>query len=755
MSLLGPALGWVIVSLAAIPSDTALVLIEDGRTPYRIIVSARPAEADFQAAQKLQAYLRKMTGVVVPLDADASPVREEEILVGPSERLSRTGVDIPWEKLGDDGFVLKTSGRRLVIAGGKDRGTLYGVTTFLEDILGCRKYSASSSSIPTRPTVVVGPLDRMEIPAFDYREAYMPDAFDEGFAAWHKLDNRAVQAREWGLWVHTFEVFVPAAKHFDSHPEYFTQWKGLRVPNGQLCLSNPDVLRIVVRELAERIRDQPGPRYWSVSQNDTFLPCQCDSCLALEAKYGGPSGAVLWFVNQVARAFPDKVISTLAYQYSRSAPRNIVPEPNVNIMLCTIELNRSRPIASDPGSVGFLRDLKDWSRLTRNIILWDYVVQFRNYADPFPNLRVLQPNLKLFAQAGVKLVFEQGSGRSRSEFHELRTYLLAKLLWNPEADVDALTADFVHGYYGPAGPEILAYIQACHDALDRSGGELGIYGSPRDGLRTYLTPELLDRYEALFDRAEAAAGVDPELKRRVRSARLPVAYARLELAKLQATPSLSVFERTGDGFRVRPEIRTRLDAFVEAAGQTGFQALDERGLSPAQYRAEMERYFEDGAVSHLARGAAVSCLSGPSDKYPVGGPSALTDGLKGTDDYSFNWAGFEGEEMVATVDLGEVKSLSAIRSDFLQDPNAWVWVPREVVFSASSDGADFREVGLARAALDPKRDGAFIQTFAAAAPRGFRARFIKVTTKSFLLCPPWHKGAGGKAWIFTDEIVVD
>jgi len=77
------------------------------------------------------------------------------------------------------------------------------------------------------------------------------------------------------------------------------------------------------------------------------------------------------------------------------------------------------------------------------------------------------------------------------------------------------------------------------------------------------------------------------------------------------------------------------------------------------------------------------------------------------------------------------------------------------VFSASSDGADFREVGLARAALDPKRDGAFIQTFAAAAPRGFRARFIKVTTKSFLLCPPWHKGAGGKAWIFTDEIVVD
>ncbi|MBM3310877.1 MAG: DUF4838 domain-containing protein, partial [Candidatus Aminicenantes bacterium] len=447
--------------------------------------------------------------------------------------------------------------------------------------------------------------------------------------------------------------------------------------------------------------------------------------------------------------------STLAYQYSRSAPRNIAPEPNVNIMLCTIELNRSRPIATDPGNADFLRDLKGWSRLTRNIILWDYVVQFRNYADPFPNLRVLRPNLRLFAEAGVRLVFEQGSGRSRSEFQELRTYLLAKLLWNPEADVDALTADFVHGYYGPAGSEILGYIRAYHDALDRSGGDLGIYGSPGDGVRTYLTPELLDRYEAIFDRAEAAVGDDPELRKRVRTARLPVAFARLEVAKRQLTPAHSVFDRAGDGFRVRPEMRDRLEAFVEAARQTGFQALDERGQTPAHYKADMERYFEDGAVSHLALGSAVACPSGPSGKYPVGGPSALTDGLKGTDDFSFNWAGFEGEEMEATVDLGGIKPVRAVRADFLQDPNAWVWVPREVVFSASSDGVDFREVGLARAAVDPKKDGAFVQTFAAAAPRGLRARFVKVATKSFLLCPSWHKGAGGKAWIFVDEIIVD
>jgi len=747
-------LGLVLQSVA-IPADGPLVIVAEGKTSYRIIVSTKPAEIDLRAAQELQSYLRKVSDVLVPIESDASPPRDEEILVGRSGRYARARIDIPWEKLGEDGYVLKTAGRRLVIAGGRAKGSLYGVYAFLEDVLGCRKYTASAMTVPKKSTVAVDPLDKTEGPAFEFREVSMPDAFDDAFAEWHKLDNRASRARRWGLWVHTFDVFVPPGKYFETHPEYFTEWNGRRLPHGQLCLSNPEVLRIVIEELGRRVREKPEARFWSVSQNDTFLPCQCASCRSLEEKYGGPSGAILWFVNQVARAFPDKVISTLAYQYSRQAPRNIKPEPNVNIMLCTIELNRSRPIAADPGSADFVRDLRDWTRLTKNILLWDYVVQFRHYAGPFPNLRVLRPNLGLFAESGIPMMFQQGSGGSPSEFHELRTYLISKLLWNPEADTEALTADFVNGYYGPAGPEIFRYIRTLHDALDRSGGSLGIYGSPWDGVRTYLTPELLDVYDGIFDRAEAAVAGDPELRLRVRTARLPVAYARLEIAKHHVTPSLSIFRRTPSGFEVLPGMKSRLADFIEAAEATGFQTLDERRLTPARYRADFERYFVDGAAAHLALDAAVTCASPPSEKYPVGGPAALTDGLKGAEDYACHWAGFEGEELEAVIDLGSVKPLRSIRADFLQNINAWIWVPREVAFSVSSDGADFREIGLARARLEPEKDGAFKETFAAAAPRGLSARYVKVATRSYLRCPDWHKGAGGKAWIFIDEIVVD
>jgi len=754
VSALAAVLGTALF-LAGDPSGPLLVIIDGGSTSYRIVVSAQAPETDLRAAQELQSHLWKISGAVVPVVSDASPPGRDEILVGRSRRYAQAGIDIPWDGLAEDGFVLRTVGRRLVIAGGRDKGSLYGVYAFLEDVLGCRKYTASAMIVPRTSTVAVGPLDKTEVPAFAFREVSLPEAFDDAFADWHKLDNRAARAREWGLWVHTFEVFIPAGKHFETHPEYFTEWNGRRIPHGQLCLSNPDVLRIVIEELGRRIREKPEAKFWSVSQNDAFLPCQCSSCRSLEEEAGGPSGAILWFVNQVARAFPDKVISTLAYQYSRPAPRNIEPEPNVNIMLCSIELNRSRPIGSDPESAAFVQDLRDWRRLTRNILVWDYVVQFRNYAGPFPNLRVLRPNIKLFADFGIPMMFQQGSGKSRSEFHELRTYLIAKLLWNPEADVEDLAEDFVRGFYGPAGPEILRYIRTLHDALDGSGGVLGIYGSPRDGARTYLAPERLDLYEDIFDRAEAAVAGDAELRTRVRAARLPAAFARLEIAKQHLTPDLSIFHRTPAGYELGPGMRARLAEFAEAAAATGFHALDERGLSPERYRADMERYFAEGALTHLAWEKPVTCAVPPSDKYPVGGPSALTDGLKGAEDYDILWASFEGEELEATIDLGEVRPLRSVRTDFLQNINAWIWVPAEVAFSVSSDGVDFREIGLARAKLDPRREGAFVETFAAAAPPGLAARFVRVATKSFLHCPDWHKGAGGKAWIFIDEIVVD
>ena len=156
--------------------------------------------------------------------------------------------------------------------------------------------------------------------------------------------------------------------------------------DGQLCLSNPEVLEELCKNLETKMKENPDKKIWSVSQNDNESSCQCENCRRLDSIYGGVSGTMIWFVNQVAERFPDKVISTLAYQQTRHAPKNIKPAENVNIMLCSIECPRHRPISADSSEHSFQRDLADWTALTHNIFLWDYVVQFRNYMDPFPNL---------------------------------------------------------------------------------------------------------------------------------------------------------------------------------------------------------------------------------------------------------------------------------------------------------------------------------------------------------------------------------
>lgn len=99
----------------------------------------------------------------------------------------------------------------------------------------------------------------------------------------------------------------------------------------------------------------------------------------------------------------------------------------------------------------------------------------------------------------------------------------------------------------------------------------------------------------------------------------------------------------------------------------------------------------------------------------------------------------------------EIHSISAT---FLQDNNAWIWIPERADFFVSINGRDFAPVGTVERKADPRTGGVILENFACGfSPRP--VRYVKVKTKSVLRCPPWHKGAGGKAWLFIDEIVID
>ena len=226
------------------------------------------------------------------------------------------------------------------------------------------------------------------------------------------------------------------------------------------------------------------------------------------------SGSILAFVNKVADRFPDKIISTLAYQYSRVPPKDILPRKNVNIMLCSIESTRNETL--EAGDTAFASDLKGWGKITNNILVWDYTIRFSNLLAPFPNLRILQPNIQFFWKNNVSALFEQGNIQSGGEMAPLRAYLITKMLWNPYIDSKKTENEFLNRYYGPAAQYIKQYIHLLHDH-NQTGKEIkmSIFGNPVQDKETFLTTSLIAQYNAIFDKAVQSVKHAPELVDRV------------------------------------------------------------------------------------------------------------------------------------------------------------------------------------------------------------------------------------------------
>lgn len=523
----------------AIESADSLQLAENGRSDYKIVISQTASDTTKHAAEELRAYVEQISDSDIPIVTDDQPFSQREILIGNSSHLEHLKMSIDFRKLSNDGFTIRTEGEYLVIIGGSDQGTLYGVYTFLEEYLGCRWYSSKVSHVPRQKEIAIGHIDKTQTPVLKFREAYYADAMDPNFAARQKLNGNAStvengkQVREkhrgWGTWCHTFYTFVPPDKYFSEHPEYFSLINGKREAVSQLCVTNPDVFKITLAELKKRIQENPEEHYWDISQNDRFSNCTCPDCKAVDDREGTPMGSVLEFVNKIAAEFPDKTISTLSYQYTRRPPANIRPAENVSIMLCSIECNRSKPIPTDPLSDSFRSDVQNWSKICDKVFIWDYVVQFSNLVSPFPNLRVLQSNMQFFVANNARGMFAQGNREVHGEFAHLRAYLLAKLLWNPDCDVDKIMDDFLRGYYGTTGPLIRKYIDLMHDELEKSGKPLNIFGGPKDHNDGYLSEELIAKYDEIFDEAEQCVTSDPKILLRVQEARMPLMYAKLEL----------------------------------------------------------------------------------------------------------------------------------------------------------------------------------------------------------------------------------
>jgi len=583
--IMGLGVGYI-VSVTTVAH--ALTIAQDGQARVVIVVARDAPEPEQHAAAELALFLQQITG------ADFRIVNHPEtgkgsLLVGPEA--ARLAVpEFSADGLGPEGIVVKTAGESLVLAGGRLRGTLYAVYTFLEDQLGCRWWSSTESTIPKRSELELDSVDSRYVPPLEYRSPFWFDAFDGDWAARNKCNGHAhrLDAKRGGRhvyegFVHTFYSLISPQTHFKDHPEWFSEINGKRTyEHAQLCLTNEPMREELVRNLKARLRTNPAATLASVSQNDWQGNCQCARCIAIEKEEDSPAGLMLRFVNAVAadveQEFPNVTLSTLAYQYTRRPPKLTRPRNNVSVQLCSIECAFSKPL-SDDCNKAFRDDLVGWSKICNRLYIWDYTTNFRHYIMPHPNMRVLGPNVRFFADHHVKGIFEQGAYTSNgAEMAELRAWVLAKLLWNPSLDAQALIDEFINGYYGPAAPHIRAYLNTTHSAVEATGDWLGCFS---EHTARFLSFETLSKGWSDLKAAEAAVSNDPDLRFRVQVAELPVLYTflmrwnemRQRAQALKADwPVPDSIQGALDGFMqiARKKNVTRLNEWKE-----GFGALDE------------------------------------------------------------------------------------------------------------------------------------------------------------------------------------
>jgi len=308
-----------------------ITLASGGQSDYTIVIDQRCSPSEQHGAEELQMFLEQICGAKLPISY--IPVSGPMILVGRSTVLDSLPVEIDFEALGNEGFVIKTVGPYLVLAGGRLRGSMYACYEFLDKYLGCRWFTAGGatpavSRIPRQETIELPDIDYRKVPVLEYREPYYPEAWDGDWAARNRMNsNKARLGKKHGgkivykPWCHTFHLLVPPDKYFAEHPEYFSEIDGKRQP-AQLCLTNPEVVNIATESVRQWLRESPEANIVSVSQNDCGGYCQCDKCQALAEYEGSQAGPILHFVNQIADnikdEFPDVAIDTLAYSTAAS-----------------------------------------------------------------------------------------------------------------------------------------------------------------------------------------------------------------------------------------------------------------------------------------------------------------------------------------------------------------------------------------------------------------------------------------------------
>lgn len=527
------------------------VLAQDGRPAATLVLPAEPTQAEQTAAFELQSYLQRISGALLPIARGELPETGNCVLIG-----AVGGYAYPdGVPAGRAGFTLRTDGRDLLIRGEDDFATLYGACDLLER-LGVRWVLPGrlGEVVPEMATVVVPELDETQRPDFAMRWIGRDEwSYRNKCNGYAGSLPRAFNVQP-GIY-HSQYRLLSSRDYFAEHPEWFALIDGTRSdhPDAKPCTTNPEVIRRTAANMAAMLDADPTIDLISLSYTDGSYYCECPECTALDEPDVPPdqsmSRRTLIFYNAVAeelmKTHPEARILAGAYHVYNRPPvdQELRAHPALSLVLCHYTTYCNLHPVNDPTcprNVEYDRLLRDWQRLIPDVYFYEYYYTdgWRNF--PGPLIHAIRHDIPHYREIGSPGLFTQ-YGLVWNHF--LNYYIAGKLLWDAEADVDALLDDLYRRFFGPAAEPMAAYYTALIEAIGGTQQHMCLCSLGGHDPRLIFTPALMADLRARLDKAQELAAGDRLVSARLRKiaasqeyAERFIAYLDLRDRALQAAP---------------------------------------------------------------------------------------------------------------------------------------------------------------------------------------------------------------------------
>lgn len=585
---------WLMVIVTLAVNQWALANAPTGvnlaaMTEWNIVVGKDAIASEHYAAEEFQKIFARSSGVLLPI-VTSTERPDRHIFIGPGESLRASPVGFDVNDFGSEDLRIVIRNNNIAIAGGRTRGTLYGVYTFLEDYLGVRFLTFDHTHVPpVGDWRVIGPVDRFYHPPLSFRwSCFIENSREPDFAA--RLRCNTVTRDKGGeepaishvtgepikyagaklggitgivLFNHSFTRQLPWATYRADHPEYWSIRDGKRptkLREAEQCFTHPEVAAIIGQAVMKELDDHPGQESVAVSQDDWGSACLCTKCSVIHEKEESGMGTLLTMVNgfadRVAEKYPKVKLGTLAYYHTQKPPKTFKPRPNVIIQLTSHDCSVTDPFRDSTyeDTVIFRNDLEGWGRICNHINLWYYNNNFATFSIPMPNIRVLEPNIRFFVANNIKGIFMQGAHNGPgADLCDLRNYVTSRLLWDPAQSGQELVDEFLDLHYRSAAGPIRRFINLIHNSAEAKGVQETWSGRPEHyGIDQPIIAAGLRAYKEAMELAD-----DDVVRMRVEKASIGIYLAAAEEALTWAWYGPNTRPTAGKDGPVPPDVANR------------------------------------------------------------------------------------------------------------------------------------------------------------------------------------------------------